>query len=314
MKGERALLIVSLRHAELATTDRRERSSLMGLMVFYFLFCVLTFESSPLPFSALRMSSPVESRSETSPHAVVIHVAAASSAPSPTPAAAPSSSSTKQVATFAVLDDSTSEPPAPPAYDEAKSAAPPAYTPPDPASPWAAAAAVAPAAPPDEPPMDLDELARSLDYPLLRLDAQAQLHLQSRPSCLMICYMMPLPLWFGGCCISRSNDMTFNEEARTIRIISWPGAFCCGCCKKERALRYADVMSLIATPHDLRLNGEQAWLMQLVIAGGERVRISDPIGQRELERRAFALHRFLFGRARPRAYQQPTINDIIVMD
>jgi hypothetical protein len=141
-----------------------------------------------------------------------------------------------------------------------------------------------------------------------------QLRVESRPTCVMIVFMMPYPFFFMGCCYSVSSNVMFDDVSQTLSIESWPGFMQC-LVKTKSHIEYSQVGNLALEETCCQSNRQMMYYPLIVLKDGTKLYISDcgvldysPDG---VQSKVLALHHFLFGRNNP-MYAPPSVAELII--
>lgn len=129
-----------------------------------------------------------------------------------------------------------------------------------------------------------------------------RLQIRERPDCFNTLFMLFCGI---GCCLSRSTDLLFDDASQSLSITTCPG-YCC-CCRSHYDVGYTGIANVtIAHVPGVRINKQPAFRLELHTTEGEEIPITEPKMRHQLQNRYLCLHQYVFGRADPSRYRQPT--------
>lgn len=82
------------------------------------------------------------------------------------------------------------------------------------------------------------------------------------PSSIEKLFMLPLPFFMAGCCMSQTTVLTFDHEERRLSLSVYPGFL--SCLSKHYTIPYIDIITsklMVAFNH--RINKRQAYRLYL---------------------------------------------------
>jgi len=147
-------------------------------------------------------------------------------------------------------------------------------------------------------------------WPQLQTDQHGRLEVKTRPDCMMKCFMIPFPFLCIGCCMSESSNLVFDDRKQQVSVNSYSGY--CWCCGQGRDIRYDEIANVVAKSSNMRINNRPAYSVCFLLRSGDTVRIRGAALMEDIEPTLFSIHRFLFGRGDPQAYQPPSVYSILM--
>ena len=140
-------------------------------------------------------------------------------------------------------------------------------------------------------------------------ETPGRIELHASPSCLETVSMLPFPFFCLGCFISRTADIVFDDETKSVTFSGNPGYLFC--LKKSETISYDSIGNVALVLGSYTINDVKTFELTLLLKDGRRIPMTGPQFATVLEPKALALHRFLFARGNP-MYRTPILLELVL--